>query len=103
MWRHTRNPVKGCGEAIIAVYASWCQFCQKMEDEFAKYAESAGVPVYKLRGDEEREFVQEHLNTASFPTVNFVKSDGSVVKYDSEARSAEDFSNFEKSFAKSTA
>ena len=74
-----------------------------MEDEFAKYAESAGVPVYKFRGDEEREFVMEYLNTKSFPTVNFVKSDGSVVKYESEARSAEDFANFQKSFEKSTA
>lgn len=95
--------IKSDKEAIIAVYAPWCQFCQGMEDEFTKYAESAGVPVYKFRGDEERDFVQEHLNTESFPTVNFVKSDGSVVKYDSEARSAADFANFEKSFEKSTA
>jgi adenylyl-sulfate reductase (glutathione) len=95
--------IKGGKEAVIAVYAPWCQFCQGMEDEFAKYAESAGVPVYKFRGDEEREFVTEFLNTKSFPTVNFVKSDGSVVKYESEARSAEDFSNFQKSFEKSTA
>lgn len=95
--------IKSGEEAIIAVYAPWCQFCQGMEEEFAKYAESAGVPVYKFRGDEEREFVQEFLNTESFPTVNFIKSDGSVVKYDSEARSADDFSNFEKSFEKSTA
>ena len=95
--------IKSGEEAIIAVYAPWCQFCQGMEEEFAKYAESAGVPVYKFRGDEERESVQEFLNTESFPTINFVKSDGSVVKYDSEARSAEDFSNFEKSFEKSTA
>jgi len=95
--------IKGGKEAVIAVYAPWCQFCQGMEDEFAKYAESAGVPVYKFRGDEEREFVTEYLNTKSFPTVNFVKSDGSVVKYESEARSAEDFANFQKSFEKSTA
>ena len=86
-------------DAIVAVYAPWCQFCQGMEDEFAKYAESAGVPVYKFRGDEEREFVQASMNTESFPTVNFIKADGSVVKYDSEARSAEDFANFEKSMA----
>ncbi|KAL3808065.1 hypothetical protein ACHAXA_007186 [Cyclostephanos tholiformis] len=95
--------IKGGKEAVIAVYAPWCQFCQGMEDEFAKYAETAGVPVYKFRGDEEREFVMEHLNTKSFPTVNFIKSDGSVVKYDSEARSVEDFLKFQKSFEKSTA
>eukprot|EP00585_Thalassiosira_rotula_P011556 CAMPEP_0196143346 /NCGR_PEP_ID=MMETSP0910-20130528/13150_1 /TAXON_ID=49265 /ORGANISM="Thalassiosira rotula, Strain GSO102" /LENGTH=444 /DNA_ID=CAMNT_0041404789 /DNA_START=32 /DNA_END=1366 /DNA_ORIENTATION=+ len=95
--------IKGDSEAVIAVYAPWCQFCQGMEDEFSKFAEDAGIPVYKFRGDEERDFVQANLNTESFPTVNFVKSDGSVVKYDSEARSAEDFANFVASFEKSTA
>lgn len=89
--------IKGDTEAIVAVYAPWCQFCQGMEDEFSKFAESAGVPVYKFRGDEEREFVQEFLNTESFPTVNLIKKDGSVVKYDSEARSADDFAEFAKS------
>ena len=91
--------IKSGQEAIIAVYAPWCQFCQGMEEEFAKYAEeSAGVPVYKFRGDEEREFVGEYLNTKSFPTVNYVKKDGSVVKYESEARKVEDFKKFEESF-----
>ena len=51
----------------------------------------------------EQEFVMEHLNTKSFPTVNFVKGDKSVVKYESEAREAEDFVKFQKSFEKSTA
>jgi hypothetical protein len=90
-------------ESVIVVYAPWCQFSQAMEDEFTKYAASASVPVYKFRGDEEREFVIEHLNTKSFPTVNFVKGDKSVVKYESEARKADDFMKFQKSFEKSTA
>lgn len=90
--------IKSGKEAIIAVYAPWCQFCQGMEDEFAKYAEKAGVPVYKFRGDEERDFVGQYLNTKSFPTVNFVKADGTVVKYESEARKVEDFEKFEQSF-----
>lgn len=90
--------IKSGKEAIVAVYAPWCQFCQGMEEEFAKYAESAGVPVYKFRGDEEREFVGEKLNTKSFPTVNFVKKDGSVVKYESEDRKVDDFKKFEASF-----
>merc|ERR1712087_475437 len=25
--------------SVIAVYAPWCQFCQKMEDEYAQFAE----------------------------------------------------------------
>ena len=43
--------MKGDKEAIVVVYAPWCQFCQGMEDELTKYAESAGVPVYKFLGD----------------------------------------------------
>jgi len=91
--------IKSGKEAVIAVYAPWCQFCQAMEDEYAKFAESAGVPVYKFRGDEERVFVQENLNTESFPTVNFVKADGSVEKYDSEERTVEAFSGAMKTVA----
>mmetsp|Transcript_26472 Transcript_26472/g.52744 ORF Transcript_26472/g.52744 Transcript_26472/m.52744 type:complete len:440 (-) Transcript_26472:96-1415(-) len=89
--------INGDKEAIIAVYAPWCQFCQGMEEEFAKYAQEAGVPVYKFRGDEEREFVSEFLNTASFPTVNKVKGNGEVVKYDSEVRTVAAFKEFETS------
>lgn len=80
--------------AVIAVYAPWCQFCQKMEDEFAKFAAQSDIDVYKFRGDEEREFVQANLNTKSFPTVNIVKPDGSVVKYDSEERTVDAFNAF---------
>ncbi len=97
------NIINAGNEAVVVVYAPWCQFCQAMEEEYAKFAESATVPVYKFRGDEEREFVQEKLNTKSFPTVNFIKSDGSVVKYESEARTAADFADFQKSFEKTTA
>ncbi|KAL7472176.1 hypothetical protein ACHAXS_012507 [Conticribra weissflogii] len=89
--------INGEKEAIIAVYAPWCQFCQGMEEEFANYAAEAGVPVYKFRGDEEREFVSEFLNTASFPTVNKVKGNGEVVKYDSEVRTVAAFKEFEAS------
>jgi len=80
--------------SVIAVYAPWCQFCQKMEDEYAKFAEEADVDVYKFRGDEEREFVSASLNTESFPTVNVIKADGTVVKYDSEERTVEAFKAF---------
>ena len=67
------------------------QFCQGMVEEFGKFAEQADIDVYKFRGDEEREFVQAELNTESFPTVNVVKADGTVVKYDSEVRTVEAF------------
>ncbi len=80
--------------SVIAVYAPWCQFCQAMEEEFGKFAEEADVDVYKFRGDEQRDFVQESLNTESFPTVNVVKADGSVVKYDSEERTVDAFKAF---------
>jgi len=65
-----------------------------MEDEFAKFAEGSDIDVYKFRGDEEREFVSANLNTESFPTVNVVKADGSVVKYESEDRSVDAIKKF---------
>mmetsp|Transcript_9370 Transcript_9370/g.23335 ORF Transcript_9370/g.23335 Transcript_9370/m.23335 type:complete len:430 (+) Transcript_9370:119-1408(+) len=80
--------------SVIAVYAPWCQFCQAMEEDFSKFADGADLAVYKFRGDEEREFVSENLNTESFPTVNVVKEDGSVVKYESEDRSPEAIQKF---------
>ena len=75
-------------------YVPTAQFCQGMEEEFGKFAEQADIDVYKFRGDEEREFVQAELNTESFPTVNVVKADGTVVKYDSEVRTVEAFNKF---------
>lgn len=80
--------------SLITVYAPWCQFCQGMEEEYAKFAEEAEIDVFKFRGDEQREFVQANLNTESFPTVNIVKADGSVVKYDSEERTVDAFKAF---------
>lgn len=88
--------IKSGKPSVIAVYAPWCQFCQKMEDDFTKFAEQADIDVYKFRGDEEREFVEANLNTESFPTVNIVKADGTVVKYDSEDRTVEAFNAFVK-------
>jgi len=90
--------LKGSGkEAMVVVYAPWCQFCQAMEDEYGKLAESLDVPVYKFRGDEERDFVSKEMNTASFPTINFIKSDGTAVKYESEERTVAAMSEFAKS------
>jgi phosphoadenosine phosphosulfate reductase len=82
--------------AVIAVYAPWCQFCQKMEEEFGAFAEQSDIDVYKFRGDEEREFVEANLNTKSFPTINVVKADGTVVKYESEDRTVDAINAFVK-------
>lgn len=65
--------VKESGKpSVLVVYAPWCQFSQKMEDEYEAFAAKmkGEMDVYTFRGDEEREFVMEHLNTNSFPTVN---------------------------------
>merc|ERR1719238_2027229 len=87
--------VKAKGEeAVVAVYAPWCQFCQKMEDEFEAFAAHSDKPVYKFRGDEVREFVQAELNTQSFPTVNLITADGKAVKYESEERTVAAFNDF---------
>ena len=58
------------------------------------HAADAGLPVYKFRGDEQREYVEANLNTKSFPTVNYVAADGTVTKYESEDRSVEAMKGF---------
>ena len=90
--------LKGSGkEAMVVVYAPWCQFCQAMEDQYEKLASELDVPVYKFRGDEQRDFVSAEMNTASFPTINFIKPDGTAVKYESEERTVEAMTAFRKS------
>merc|ERR1719382_392517 len=32
-------------EAVVVVYAPWCQFCQAMEDEYDKLASESGLPA----------------------------------------------------------
>lgn len=88
--------IKSGKPSVVTVYAPWCQFSQKMEEEFEKFATEYGddVDIYSFRGDEEREFVMENLNTKSFPTVNVIKPDGTVVKYESEVRTVEAFKEF---------
>jgi len=83
-------------EAVVVVYAPWCQFCQGMEDEYSKLAEASGLPTYKFRGDEQREFVSAEMNTESFPTINYLTADGKFVKYESEERTVEAMTAFAK-------
>merc|ERR1719238_1195946 len=83
-------------EAVVVVYAPWCQFCQAMEEEYDKLADASGLPVYKFRGDEEREFVSANMNTQSFPTINYMAADGTFTKYQSEDRSVEAMTKFAK-------
>lgn len=76
--------------SVVAVYAPWCQFSVAMEEEYEALAKKmeGKMDVYSFRGDEEREFVMENLNTNSFPTLNVIKADGTAVKYESEDRTA---------------
>lgn len=89
--------VKDSGKpSVMVVYAPWCQFSQSMEEEYEKFAEEFGgdFDIYSFRGDEEREFVMDNLNTKAFPTLNVIKADGTAVKYDSEVRTVEAFKTF---------
>lgn len=79
---------------VIVVYAPWCPHCQAMEEEYAKFAEVSDVDVYKFRGDELRDFVCQNLNTDIFPTVNMVKPDGTVIKFNSKERTVDKFKAF---------
>jgi len=95
------DALKASGEdAVVVVYAPWCQFCQGMEEEYEAFAAQSALPVYKFRGDEVREYVEANMNTKSFPTVNFVGADGSVTKYDSEVRTVAAFNEFAASKGK---
>ncbi|CAB9514318.1 Phosphoadenosine phosphosulfate reductase [Seminavis robusta] len=86
--------VKSGKPAVMVVYAPWCQFSQNMEEEFESFAGATDLDVFSYRGDEDREFVQANLNTQSFPTVNVIKPDGTVVKYESEERTVDAFKKF---------
>lgn len=59
-------------DAVVVVYAPWCQFSQQMEDEYEAFAAKmkGQMDVYTFRGDDVRDFVMANLNTNSFPTVN---------------------------------
>lgn len=95
---------KSGAAAVVTVYAPWCQYSQKMEDEYEKFAVAmeGKIGVYKLRGDEIRDYVVKEFNTASFPTVNIVTPDGTAIKYESEKRDVESFQQFvEKMLEKS--
>jgi len=83
--------------SVVVVYAPWCKFCQAMEEEYGQFASvTNNMDVYKFRGDEVRDFVTQHLNTKSFPTVNVVTKDGKVIKYESEVRTVQAFQEFVK-------
>merc|ERR1719454_850354 len=83
-------------EAVVVVYAPWCQFCQAMEDEYSKLSAASGLPTYKFRGDEQREFVEANMNTKSFPTINYLSAKGEAIKYESEERTATAMADFAK-------
>ena len=90
---------QGKEASVMVVYAPWCPFSQKMEDEYEAFAakmKGDGVKVYTYRGDENREFVIDQFNTNSFPTVNVIKPDGTAVKYESEVRTVDAFETFMK-------
>merc|ERR1719472_499846 len=89
-------------EAMVVVYAPWCQYCQAMEEEYEKFAAASDVPVYKFRGDEVRDFVQAEMNTKSFPTINYIGADGTPTKYESEVRTVAALTDFAKSGGKVT-
>jgi phosphoadenosine phosphosulfate reductase len=84
---------KGDEDAVVVVYAPWCQFCQALEPAYEELAKELDVKVYKYRGDEDREFVKANYNTNSFPTINVVKG-GKVTKYESEERDVASMKSF---------
>jgi phosphoadenosine phosphosulfate reductase len=92
-----RLPLGGA-DTLLVVYAPWCPFCQRMEEQLARLAAAApklGPPlrVAKLRGDVCRDFARDQLQVASFPTLlAFPAAAGAGAaprKHATEERSAE--------------
>ena len=79
---------------LLVVYAPWCKFCQAMEGEYAKVAESADFPVVKFRGDEQRDLIDSVLGAKTFPSVYAISGTGKATKYESEQRDAKSLTDF---------
>jgi len=79
---------------LLVVYAPWCKFCQAMEDEYSKVAQSADFPVVKFRGDEKRDLIDSVLGAKTFPSVYAISASGTVTKYESEQRDAKSLTDF---------
>lgn len=82
-----KNLLDTKSDALLVVYAPWCQYCQAMEENLEEAAGDINkkMPVMKFRGDTSREFI-ESLGVKTFPTVLSVEG-GKVTKYESEDRS----------------
>jgi adenylyl-sulfate reductase (glutathione) len=80
-------------DALVVVYAPWCQWSQAMEADYVALAaqlKGRNVTVAKYNGDSDRDFVKASLNTETFPTISFLpKGNGKAIKYPTERRDAE--------------
>lgn len=108
LWESGKSKVKELSKAdaeavtkagkatLLVTYAPWCQYCQKMEDEFEKFAGqySDKIQIAKYRGDEDRAFIQEAFKAKSFPTISLIGADGSIKVMDSEDRTVDKFKSF---------
>lgn len=73
-----------------------------MEAEYAKLKKASGIRTYKFRGDTHVDFMKSEWDADSFPTIIYMPSKGTMVKYDSDDRSVEAMAAFAKRLASAT-
>merc|ERR1719469_1398313 len=77
------------GEAeLVVVYAPWSQDCQDIEADIEALATefNGQCRVCKFRGDEDKQFVEDHFEADLYPSISLVTKDGTVMKYTDDVR-----------------
>lgn len=83
---------------FVKVYAPWCGWCKKTNEEYSKlsikYLNNPKVLIAQLDGDKYKK-IRGDLNVATFPTFLLFKGRDIVVEYDKTGeRTAKNFSIF---------
>lgn len=80
---------------LLKVYAPWCGYCTRIVDDLSFLAKGLSKHDFKIaavnieNSEAGNRNLQEILGVASFPTLFFINTDGTLEKYESDDRSIE--------------